>query len=161
MCFGGPSQVGLCYFCRGPPNITTYMCVFSLGLASFPREVSSSLFFGGQMWGTKLTSSVLEIKQGKRILLCSRYYDTLSKPPFKTKGPIYLAAGMLLSASSQLWALFRNCLAEENCLNLKLHPLPTTPTDPTPDLQGGVKTQPTSLPQFRTILKGHPSLRSL
>lgn len=127
MCFGEPSRVVCSYFCSGPPNITTYMCIFSLRLASFPREVSSILFLGEQMWRTKLTSSVLEINQGKGTLLYSRYYDIPSKPSLRTKGPVSLAAGLLLSDISQLWPFFRNCLAEENCLIWSYVPFPQHP----------------------------------
>ena len=48
MCFNQACSVGLGYFDRASPNITTYMYIFSVGLGSFPRNVFSNVFRGEQ-----------------------------------------------------------------------------------------------------------------
>lgn len=160
MCFSEASLVGLGCCSRASPSITTYMYIFSLELGSFPRKVFCSLFLGGQIWRTKLTSSVLEINQSKGVSLHSGYCGT--HPDVSSRLRTY-SLGSRNAAVSQPSAVspLQELPDRRELPHLKLCPFPTTATHPIPHQQEDVKAQPTWLPQFRISLRSHPTLRSL
>ena len=135
MCFNQACSVGLGYFGRASPNITTYMYIFSVGLSSFPRNMFSSVFLGAQMWRTKQASSVLKINQRNRVSLHSGFCST---PPDASSGLKIYSLGSRIAAVSQPSAVrpLQKLPGRRELPHVQLHPFPAIESYPVPHQEG-------------------------